>query len=134
MTNELIIGIGGLLLSVLTYFVGVWRTEKRFAAEDRETRVRRVFEEYMKLRRANYTGGYDGLQKSGISTLRSNEEIQELINLIVAHGERHPLGSDHAKVFNGVDLRKFFLYAVEKQVNFLKTPVEDVIRDSGAKT
>lgn len=134
MTNELIIGIGGLLLSVLTYFAGVWRTEKRLAAEDRQTRVRRVFEKYMGLRGTNRTGGYDGLQKSGISTLRSNEEIQELINLIVAHGEIHPLGSDHEKVFNGVDLRKFFLYAAERQVNFLKTPVEDVIRDSGGKT
>jgi hypothetical protein len=134
MANELIIGIGGIVLSVLTYFAGVCRTERRFAAEGREIRVRRVFEKYMELRRTNRTGGYDGLQKSGISTLRSNEEIQELFNLVVAHGEIHSLGPDHAKVFNGVDLRKFFLYATEKQVNFLKTPVEDVIRDSGAKT
>ena len=127
MTSEVIIGIGGLILSVLTYFAGVWRTEKRHTTQDREARIRRVFERYMGFRRTNYTGGYDGLQKSGISTLVSNEEIRELMNLIVAHGEAHPLGSDHKIVFKNVDLLQFFRFAVEKRVNFLTTPVELVI-------
>lgn len=95
MTNEILIVLAGLVLSVLMYFAGVWRTERRHAKEDRETRVRRVFEKYMEFRRSNYTGGYDGLQKAGISTLASNGEVQELLDLIVAHGERHPLGSNH---------------------------------------
>ncbi len=134
MTNELLIGIGGLILSVLTYFAGVWRTERRHATEDRETRVRRVFDQYIQFRRTNYTGGYDGLQKAGVATLGSNAEIQELVRLIVAHGEGHPLGSNHDTVFQGVDLLKLFKYAAEKRVNLITTRIEDVIRDSGSKT
>ena len=133
-TNELLIGIGGLILGVLTYFAGVWRTERRHAAEDRETRVRRVFDQYIQFRRTNYTGGYDGLQRAGVATLGSNAEIQELVRLIVAHGEAHPLGSNHGTVFRGVDLVKLFKYAAERRVNFLTTRIEDVIRDSGSKT
>lgn len=133
MTNELLIGIGGLILSVLTYFAGVSRTENRHTTQDREARIRRVFERYMEFRRTNYTGGYDGLHKSGISTLASNEEITELMNLIVAHGEAHPLGSDHEVVFKSVNLLQFFRFAAEKRVNFITTPVERVINESGSR-
>jgi hypothetical protein len=133
-TNELLIGIGGLILSVLTYFAGVRRTERRHATEERETRVRRVFDQYIHFRRTGYTGGYDGLQKAGIATLGSNTEIEELVQLIVAHGEAHPLGSNHDTVFQGVDLLKLFRYAAEKRVNFITTRIEDVIRDSGSET
>jgi len=86
----------------------------------------------MEFRRS--TGGYDGLQKAGISTLTSNEEVQELLHLIAAHGEMHPLGSDHQAVFRDVDLLKLFKFAAEHRINFLRTPIEQVIRDSGAKT
>ena len=133
MSNELLIGIGGLILSVLTFFAGVWRTERRHAAQDRQTRIRRVFDKYMEFRRTNYTGGYDGLQKAGVSTLASNQEIQELAQLIVLHGEQHPLGSNNDNVFRGVDLLRLFKYAAERRVNFVTTRIEDVIRDSGSK-
>jgi hypothetical protein len=92
-----------------------------------------VFDKYMDFRRTNSTGGYDGLQKAGIATLASNDEIRELVELVVAHGEAHPLGSSHATVFQNVDLLKFFRFAVEKHIDFLRKPVEEVIRDSGAK-
>jgi len=133
MTNEILIGLAGLVLSVLTYFAGVWRTERRHAREDREARVRRVFDKYMEFRRSNYTGGCDGLQKAGIATLISNDEVQEVLALVVAHGEEHPLGSNHPTVFRDDDLTKLFRYAAEQQVYFPRVPIEDVIRDSGAK-
>ena len=74
----------------------------------------------MDFRRTNNTGGYDGLQKAGIATLASNHEIRELVELVVAHGEAHPLGSNHATVFENVDLLKFFSFAVEKRIDFLR--------------
>ena len=133
MTSELLIGLGGLILSVLTYFAGVWRTERRHSREDRDSRVRRVFDRYMEFRRSNQTAGLDGLQKAGIATLASGDEIEELLALIVAHGEKHPLGADHATAFKGVDLLRFFRFAAERRVNFFQTRIEDVIRDSGAQ-
>ena len=133
MSNELLIGLGGLVLSVLTYFAGVWRTERRHNTQDCEARVQRVFENYMDFRKRNYTAGYDGAQKAGIATLHSNDEIRAFTELVVNHSEQHPLGSDHAKVFKEVDLLKFFKYAAENRVNFLTTPIEKVIAESGAK-
>jgi hypothetical protein len=118
MTNEILVGIGGLVLSVLTYLAGIWQTQRRHRKADREVRVRRVFDKYMDFRRTNYTGGYDGLQKAGIATLGSNEEVRELIELIVAHGEAHPLGSGHATVFQNMDLLKLFRFAAEKTRQF----------------
>jgi len=133
MSNEILIGIGGLILSVLTYFAGVSRTKKQLSVQDREERVCRVLDKYMEFRRTSNTSGLDGLQKAGIATLESNAEVTELLNRIVAHGEHHPLGSDHATVFLGVDLPRFFRYAAQNRVNFFRTSIEQVIKDSGSQ-
>ena len=132
MSDEFLIALGGLILSVLTYFAGVWRTERRHKTQDSEARIHRVFQEYMKFRRSNYTGGYDGAQKAGAAMLQTNDELLSFAALVVGHGEMHPFGTDHATVFEGVDLLKFFRYAAEKRVNFLTTPIEQVIAESGA--
>ena len=133
MTNEILIGLAGLVLSVLTYFAGVSRTEKRHAKADREARVRRVVDNYMEFRRSGRTGGYDGLQGAGIATLASNEDIKEVLALIVAYGEMHPLGSNHQAVFRDVDVLKLFRYAAAQRINFVTAKIDNVIRDSGAK-
>lgn len=133
MTNEILIGVGGLILSVLTYFAGVARTKKQLAAKDRDERIRRVLNTYMGFRRLNKTSGLDGLQKAGIATLESNGEISELLDLIVAHGEPHPLGTKHVATFSGVDLLRLFQYAAANSVNFFQVPIEQVIKDSSAQ-
>ncbi|MBS7807351.1 hypothetical protein [Variovorax sp. PCZ-1] len=134
MSDEILIALAGLLLSVLTYFAGIWRAERHHRTQDSEARITRVFQKYMEFRRSNYTGGYDGAQKAGIATLESNEEIHTFATLVVGHGELHPLGSDHATVFASVDLLKFFRYAATNRVNFLTTPIESAIADSGARS
>src|SRR5882724_2799814 len=85
--------------------------EKRHNAQERDTRIRRVFDQYMQLRRTNQTSGYDGLQKAGAATLQSHEEVEEVLHLVVAHGEAHPLGANHKFMFSGVDLLRLFKYA-----------------------
>ena len=132
MTSEILIGIGGLILSVLTYFAGVARTKKQLTTKDRDERIRRVLDTYMGFRRTNKTSGLDGLQKAGIAMLKSNAEIGELLNLIVAHGEPHPLGKEDAATFSGVDLLRLFQYAAATRVNFFQVPIEQVIKDSGS--
>lgn len=130
MTVEILIGICGVVISVLTYLLGVRRREKRLSREDRERRVRSVFDKYMDFRKRNFTGGLDGLQKAGAATLDSHDEIQEVIDLVTGHGETHPLGQNQLHLFEGVDLKKFFDYAAKQRVNFLRTPLEQVIEDS----
>lgn len=131
MSNELIIGIGGLVLSVLTYFAGVWRAEKRHDAIDKATRMNAVFDRYMEFRKSNHTAGMDGLLKAGIATLESDAEIRELSNRIAAHGERHPLG-DPDEQFENVNLKLLFEYAAKNRVNFLSISIEEVIDYSRA--
>ncbi len=131
--GEILIGIVGLLLSVLTYFAGVWSTEERLSKEERNSRIQRVFDQYMEFRRSKYTSGFGGLQKAGVSTLQSDEEIRELIELIGNHGETNPLGTNSAHLFESVDLKKFFDYTAWGYVNFYRTPIEEVIDRSQAK-
>lgn len=90
---------------------------------------------YMGFRRSipPETSGLDGLQRAGVATLLSNAEVQEVIDRIIAHGEKHPLGRDHETVFQGVDLLKLFKYAAKRRINFLRSQIADVIRDSVAK-
>lgn len=133
MSNEIIIGIGVLILSALTYFAGVSRTKKQLSMQDSEERIRRVLDKYMELRRMSKTSGLDGLQKAGIATLESNAEVTELVKRIVAHGEHDPLGPDHATIFSGVDLPRFFRYAAQNRVNFFQTPIGQVIKDSDSR-
>lgn len=108
MTTEILIGLGGLLLLVLTYFAGVHRTEKRLSKDEKNARIRNVLDKYMGFRRSNDTSCLDGLQKAGIATLYTDDEIIELIDLIVKHGENHPLGCNQESLAK-VWLEKFFL-------------------------
>jgi hypothetical protein len=126
MTIEILIGTGGLLLSVLTYFAGVQRTQKRLSKDERNSRIQEVLNKYMGFRRTNYTDGLDGLKKAGIATLTSDSEMRELIDLIVKHGEDSPLGGK-AHLFNTVDLKAFFDYAVKNQIDFFSVKLEDII-------
>ncbi len=131
MTSQIIIGVGGLLLSVLTYFAGVRRTEKRYTSIDKSKRMDAVFDRYMGFRSTNKTGGYDGLQKAGVATLESDVEVRELIDRIIAHGESNPLGSS-TELFENVDLKLLFGFAVKNRINFFKTGIEEVIEKSQA--
>lgn len=131
MTSEILIGIGGLVLAALTYFAGVRRTENRLYKVDQNERIQKVFDRYMEFRRTNYTAGLDGLQKSGVAILESDEEIRELINLILKHSENNPLGNP--SLFNKVNLKIFFDYAAKERVNFLRNNIDDFIKKSSAE-
>lgn len=126
MKEEILIGLGAIILSGLTYFAGVKRTEKKYLQTERQSRIQSVLEKYLQFLRTNTTGGLDGLQKSGIATLASNDEILELIDLIVKHGKGHPFGS-YSEMLKSEDLKALFDYSVRNDVNFFRTPLEEII-------
>lgn len=131
MTRETIFGIAALVLPVLTYFAGVLRTEQRHKKTDKKVRQSAVLSKYLDLRKTNSTSGLDGLQKSGISTLHSDLEIREVIELIVAHGEMHPLYVN-VDAFKNINLKIFFDYAAANNISLLRTDYGKVIDESGA--
>jgi hypothetical protein len=113
--NELLIGLGGLLLSVLTYFAGVRRTECRHARNDREARITRVLDTYMAAARAGGARGFHGLVPAGVGTLTSDAEIRELMERIDQHGEV----LDPPPTLQDIDMHEFFKTAIERKCNFL---------------
>lgn len=114
----IIVGIGGLILAVLTYFAGVYRTEKQYKSQEKGKRIEDVVNRYMEFRRTNKTAGLDGLQKSGIATLNSDAEISEVADLIIKYGENDPLQRS-ALPMDKVDLKVFFTEAAKKRVNLV---------------
>ena len=130
-TDQLIIALGGLILSVLTYFAGVIRTEKRYSKQDKSNRINEVLNKYMEFRKISRTAGWDGLLKSGVATLNSDAEIRAVADKIAAHGEKDPLARHHYDL-NNVNLKILFDYAVKNNVNFHRTSIEEVIAQSGA--
>jgi len=121
--DALLIGFGGLLLSVLTYFAGVVRTKRRHARNDREVRITKVLDAYMAAARAGRANGFHGLVLAGVATLKSDAEIRELMERIVQHGQSW----DPALTLKGVDTHKFFRTAVDRQYNFLRSGAAEAL-------
>ncbi|MDD5173479.1 MAG: hypothetical protein PHV48_01460 [Candidatus Omnitrophica bacterium] len=126
MKNESIIGIGGIILSALTYFAGV----QRGLQKEKRQRINDVFNKYMGFRKSNYTGGYDGLLKSGVATLKNDKEIRELYALIIQHGEKPPL---EIEKFRNVCLKKFFDYAIDEKIDFYRVPINEILNRIGSR-
>ncbi len=132
MTAEILIGLGGLVLSALTYFAGVHRTERRYKTDQRQTRIQRVFDKYMEFRKNSKTAGFDGLQKAGVATLESDQEIRDLADLIIKHHETDPL-ERQTGLLEGVDLKKLFDTATKERVNWFRTDLKKYIQDRQLK-
>lgn len=117
MKNEIIIGIGGLILAALTYFAGVYRTERRHKIQEKEKRIENVLNRYIEFSKSGETAGLDGLQKAGICTLKDDTEIREVVDLIMRYGEIDPLQRPVLDM-DSIDLKVFFEEATKKKLNF----------------
>src|SRR5437867_9381375 len=103
--------VGGLILLVLTYFVGV-RRGKRYREEDRvaaaehdaDHRIDRVVQRYTLRVRINQTGALHGLLVAGVKNLRSSDEIRLARERATAQTGNDPL---RQYSLDGVDLKEF---------------------------
>ena len=130
MSNELIVALVGLGFTILSYFIGVYRTEKRLNKQDKKERIDFVLKKYMDLRRGNRDSGWSAALKSGFATLDCDDEIREVAKLIESHGEKNPL-STKVNIEN-VDLKKLFNYVAKNNLNFGNTPLELLIEQANA--
>ena len=112
--NELLIGLGGIFLSGLTYFAGVWRTKRQQASEDSNTRITRVLDKYINASQAGKGKAFYGLIHAGVGTLNSDAEIRELFDRIVKHGQQW----DPRSSLESVDTHRFFQIAIRQNTNF----------------
>jgi hypothetical protein len=108
---EIALTVGGLLLAVLAYFVGV-RRGKRYREEDRavaaehdaDHRIDRVVQRYALLVRTSQTGALHGLLVAGVKNLRSAEEVRLARERAIAHTGIDPL---RPYSLDGVSLKEF---------------------------
>jgi len=106
---EIALTIGGLLLSVLTYFAGM-RRGKRYREEDlaaaaehdADHRIDRVVQRYALLVRTNQTGALHGLLVAGVRNLRSSDEIRLARERATTQTGHDPL----RQYSNGVNLKE----------------------------
>src|SRR5207245_1026954 len=116
---QILIGLAGLILSALTYFAGVQRTQKRYKEDIRAKRIDTVTASYLKLSQGfkRTDTGLSALIKSGIWTLNDEAEIREVCQKIMDHGEESPFGGFHARIMK-LNLWEYFKVAKERGYDF----------------
>lgn len=138
-SDGLLLGAGGLVLSGLVYFAGVWsgralerRTIKRDDTlrerEGREARVSEVVREYRSLVRDTGAGAnMHTLRDSGIANLKTDAEAREAIERISANG-KNPMGAFwNSLAIEGLDLAEVFRYSRDHDVT-VEAAIEAVNR------
>ena len=133
MSNELLIGLGGLVVSGLTYFAGVLRAKHRYDTSARDRRIQHVVDLYVEKAQAAVRSGAHGLHKAGVLTLLDDSECREACQRIAGHGERHPLEPYRAQL-GGVDLRELFRLGDAKERDYFlrHAPVDLLAEIQGA--
>jgi hypothetical protein len=108
---EIALSVAGILLSVLTYFLGVrrgkkYRQEDLAAAAEHEAdhRIDRVVQRFALLVRTNQTGALHGLLVAGVKNLRTSDEIRLARERATAQTGNDPL-RQYSLV--DVDLKQF---------------------------
>lgn len=133
MTDEVLIALGALIISVLTYFAGVHRGAKqervRQAHEEKLERDRndrqlaaKVADEYVHMVRNARDSGPHALAKLGLHGLGSDELIRYAIQEMKVRTGKNPWQGEEDLV-KDVDLVEFFQLVEENRVNFFSTTV-----------
>src|SRR5262245_35481391 len=108
---EIGLAVGGLVLAVLAYLLGV-RHGKKYREEDRtlaaehdaDHRIDRVVQRYTTRVRTNQTEALHGLLVAGVKNLRSSEEIRLVRERATAQTGHDPL---RRYLLDGVNLKTF---------------------------
>ena len=150
MTAEVIIGVLGLVFSVVTYFLGVWIERRRNRDEERRHRERieeerrretdrrnaelvsKIADEYVHLGRSHTAHGLHALERLGLSRLGSAELISAALQEMHTRTGKNPLGSYAAQIDDEI-LLEFFQVVSEGNLSFFNVSVEEVVKRARTK-
>ncbi len=129
---------GGLVVSVLLYFGVVERGKRaerrRLADQDsgddeqyQRTLADAKVEKYWNTVSRNYSSGIQALVMLGLYELDSDERVRDAIESMRLRTGNDPLSPHLRKTLEGVDLREFFRHVAERDIDFSKTSVSDVL-------
>ncbi len=128
----------GLVVSVLLYFGVVERGKRaerrRLADQDSQddkqyqrTLADAKVEEYWNTVSRNYSSGIHALVTLGLHELGSDQSIRDAIESMRLRTGNDPLSPPLRKTLDGVDLRELFRHVAERDIDFSKTSVSDVL-------
>ncbi len=129
---------GGLVVSVLLYFGVVERGKRaerrRLADQDsrddeqyQRTLADAKVEKYWNTVSRNYSSGIHALVTLGLYELDSDERVRDAIESMRLRTGNDPLSPHFRQTLEGVDLREFFRHVAERDIDFSKTSVSDVL-------
>jgi hypothetical protein len=124
--DQIVIALGALVISGLSYFAGVYRTRKNLDRTEREARIGRVVAAYLSLVQNARTGQHDGLMKAGVATLHNDAEIRSALEKIGKHGLKSPIASEATKL-EDVDLHTFYTLAAERRHNVYRNDFDELV-------
>ena len=116
---EIVFAITNVCLAVLFYFIGLQRGRRGRSEDQSESRIQRVVNSYKANRRD--VAELSGLLKAGAAGLKSDSEVREVCDRIVAMNESYPIQPKVLELTEDSDLLHFL-----KELN----KNSDVIRHS----
>jgi hypothetical protein len=132
---EVLIALASLVVAGLVYFATVQRNRlqanETLAASERLAVRTRIIEQYAANFERRRDAGPHLLATLGLPQLRTDGEIREVIEEIRRRTGHDPW-EGASKFVEGVDLHDFFEAAAEQRVDFIRTPVEEFVRQLNA--
>ncbi|MFH1687431.1 MAG: hypothetical protein ABIE70_07920 [bacterium] len=107
MNGELIVGIAGLVLLVVSNLITHRETKRRYERGGREVRIQRVFNKHQERFLPKQDGGISALLTSGVGLLENDGEVREVIRRLTVADGHSPLSGVDDKLAD-VDLLRFF--------------------------
>ncbi len=84
-------------------------------------------EKYWNMVSRNYSSGIHALVTLGLYELDSDQRIRDAIESMRLRTGNDPLSPPLRQTLEGVDLREFFRHVAERDIDFSKTSVSDVL-------
>lgn len=110
MNSEVIIGLAGLLLAVLTYFAGVQRQKYISSTEAKSRRIQRVVDRYLAIEQRNRVTGIHDLLRAGALTLQDSEEVYAACDAIVEHSMPSPLHNLSTRLDDHIERKELLAF------------------------
>jgi len=89
--DQIVIGIGGIIVAVLIYFAGVQRGKAQRSLDACEARINRVVDNFASLDPVHRGLDLAEFIRAGAADLRDNPEVVEAARRIVNRGAHHPI-------------------------------------------
>ncbi|NJL71778.1 MAG: hypothetical protein HC888_09235 [Candidatus Competibacteraceae bacterium] len=127
-----IIGVLGILVSILTYFLGRKDGRKKTQEDYILSRIDKMVDLYNEWDRAVYDNGIHALTRLGLESLENHRNIEKVIAKIEITSGQNPFGSQITTV-KDIDLYRLFKFIREHNIDVSTENLTSIIRRMNAE-